>query len=219
MEEQLKDLYSAETQLLKMMPKIAKKISDETLRQAFEEHQQETEQQVERLEQIAQQLGIKPTGKVCNGMKGLLEEAKEALEEAEEGPVADLALVAAAQRVEHYEIAGYGNAKAIAEELGQQEIVDLLEQTLEEEKKADQRMTEECLQGIFDTAREQSEQQEGGSEEMSGEKSEEESSRARSAGNRRGGARPGSGSGRRAQSAGRSSSSKGGNRSRSGSGR
>jgi ferritin-like metal-binding protein YciE len=211
MEEQIKDLYSAENQLLKMMPKIAKNMSDDSLRQAFEDHRVETEEHVRRLEQVAEHFGFKPTGKVCHGMKGLLEEGKEAMDEAEKGPVMDLALVSAAQRVEHYEIAGYGNAKAIAKEMGETDIEQILEQTLEEEKRADERMTEECLQGIFDSAREQTEEADM-NEESEEERSSSRGRSGRSAGGRSKarsrpgmeGPRGGKGNGGRAGSRGRS---------------
>jgi ferritin-like metal-binding protein YciE len=120
---------------------LIKASSSEDLRSAFENHLKETEGHVKRLEEIFQILGSSPRGKTCNGMKGVLEEGAEVLEEIEEGNVRDAALISAAQRVEHYEMAGYGTVRAFAERLGQTEISQLLEETLEEEKAADAKLT------------------------------------------------------------------------------
>ena len=140
---ELKDLYSAEKQLTKALPKMAKAASNEELRQAFEDHLQETEGHVERLEQIFQQLDI-PTTRVqkCKAMEGLIEEGKEIMEEDLEPELLDAALIAAAQRVEHYEMAGYGCARTFAQRLGHNEIADLLQTTLDEEGSADKKLTE-----------------------------------------------------------------------------
>jgi ferritin-like metal-binding protein YciE len=140
---ELKDLYSAEKQLTKALPKMAKAASNEELRQAFEEHLQETEGHVERLEQIFQQLDI-PTTRVqkCKAMEGLIEEGKEIMEEDMEPELLDAALICAAQRVEHYEMAGYGCARTFAQRLGHNEIADLLQTTLDEEGNADKKLTE-----------------------------------------------------------------------------
>ena len=140
---ELKDLYSAEKQLTKALPKMAKAASNEELRQAFEDHLQETETQLERLEQIFKQLEI-PTTRVqkCKAMEGLIEEGKEILEEDMEPELLDAALICAAQRVEHYEIAGYGCARTFAQRLGLGEIADLLQTTLDEEGNTDKRLTE-----------------------------------------------------------------------------
>lgn len=140
--DELKDLYSAETQITKALPKMAKGASSKELRSAFEHHLKETEGQVQRLEKIFEILGSSPKGKTCNGMKGLLSEGAEMLEETPEGDVRDAALISAAQRVEHYEMAGYGTVRAFAEQLGQSRIAQILEQTLEEEKAADQKLTQ-----------------------------------------------------------------------------
>jgi ferritin-like metal-binding protein YciE len=139
--EELKDLYSAEKQITKALPKMVKAASAQKLSAAFDSHLQETKGQVERLEEIFEKLGKRGTGKTCEGMKGVLEEGAEVIQEIEKGPVRDAALIAAAQRVEHYEIAGYGSVRSFAELLGKQDIVELLEETLEEEKAADEKLT------------------------------------------------------------------------------
>ena len=114
LEEQLKDLYNAENQLLKALPKMAKAASSEELKTAYEQHTEETRVHIERLQQVAEQLGVKPTGKVCKAMKGLVEEGNEVIGEDGHDNVIDAALIAASQRVEHYEIAAYGTVRAIA---------------------------------------------------------------------------------------------------------
>ena len=139
--DELKDLYSAEKQITKALPKLVKAASTEELSAAFDSHLQETKGHVERLEEIFQKLGKKGTGKTCEGMKGVLEEGSEVIQEIEKGPVRDAGLISAAQRVEHYEIAGYGSVRSFAELLGKTDIVELLEQTLDEEKAADEKLT------------------------------------------------------------------------------
>ena len=139
--DELKDLYSAEKQITKALPKIAKGVTSEELKQALLDHLEETNGQVARLEQVFGILGKRPAGKTCIGMKGVLEEGSEMLEDTEKGEVRDAGVISAAQRVEHYEMAGYGSARAFAKLLGQSEIADLLEQTLEEEKAADKKLT------------------------------------------------------------------------------
>jgi len=139
--DELKDIYSAENQMIKALPKLAAAADSDDLRQAFEEHLEQTRQHVQRLEQICEQLGVKPRGKKCMGMEGLVEEGAEILEADVEPDVLDAALIGAAQRVEHYEIAAYGTARAHARQLGFMNVADLLGQTLEEEKKADLRLT------------------------------------------------------------------------------
>lgn len=139
--DELKDLYSAEHQITKALPKLAKAASSQELKTAFESHLKETEGQIERLEQIFKILEASPKGKTCAGMKGLLQEGSEVLEETEEGAVRDAAMISAAQRVEHYEMAGYGSVRTYAELLGEDKIVTLLEKTLEEEKSADSKLT------------------------------------------------------------------------------
>ena len=139
--DELKDLYNAESQLLKALPKMAKAASSGELRQGFEEHLEQTKGQVQRLEQIFQKLGESPKGKKCRGMEGLIEEGSEVMEQDFDGAVKDAALIGAAQRVEHYEIAGYGTVRSIAETLGEDDHVSLLEETLEEEKETDEKLT------------------------------------------------------------------------------
>jgi ferritin-like metal-binding protein YciE len=140
--DELKDLYSAETQLVKALPKMAKGASSEELREGFEEHLDQTKGHVQRLEQIFQALGESPKGKKCKGMEGLIEEGSEVLDEDYEENILDAALIGAAQRVEHYEIAGYGTVRAMAKVLGEDKHVSLLTQTLEEEKETDEKLTE-----------------------------------------------------------------------------
>ena len=140
--EELKDLYSAEKQILQALPRMAKKVTNKQLRQAFEEHVEVTRNQVARLDQIFESLERSPRGKKCKGMEGLLEEGKEMMEEDMEPEVLDAALISATQRVEHYEIAGYGTVRAYAQLLGEQEHVRLLQQTLDEEGEADKRLTQ-----------------------------------------------------------------------------
>jgi ferritin-like metal-binding protein YciE len=138
--DELKDLYSAENQLVKALPKMAKAATSPDLRAGFEEHLEQTKGHVQRLETIFEQLGESPKGKKCKGMEGLVEEGAEAIEEYE-GELLDAALIGAAQRVEHYEMAGYGTAGAFAKELGKSEHVTLLNETLEEEKGTDKKLS------------------------------------------------------------------------------
>jgi ferritin-like metal-binding protein YciE len=138
--DELKDLYNAENQLLKALPKMAKAATSEDLSAGFEAHLEQTKGHVQRLETIFVQLDENPKGKKCKGMEGLIEEGSEAIEEYE-GELLDAALIGAAQRVEHYEMAGYGTVIAFAKELGESEHADLLNQTLEEEKATDERLT------------------------------------------------------------------------------
>jgi ferritin-like metal-binding protein YciE len=140
--DELKDLYNAENQLVKALPKMAKAASSDELRQGFEKHLEQTEGHVQRLEKIFQALGESPKGKTCKGMQGLIEEGSEVTEEDYEGSVMDAALIGAARRVEHYEIAGYGTVRSMAETLGEDNHVSLLEETLEEEKETDEKLTE-----------------------------------------------------------------------------
>ncbi|MGC2402241.1 MAG: ferritin-like domain-containing protein [Acidobacteriaceae bacterium] len=139
--DELKDLYSAEKQIVKALPKLAKAASTPELKDALLSHLEETKGQVDRLEKIAELVGKKLTGKTCVGMKGVLEEGSEVLEETDEGTLRDAALIAASQRVEHYEMAGYGSARDFANTLGLSEVAALLEETLAEEKEADKKLT------------------------------------------------------------------------------
>jgi ferritin-like metal-binding protein YciE len=139
--EELKDLYSAENQITKALPKMVKAASSSDLKKAFESHLRETEGQIERLIEICNLLGANPKGKSCEGMKGVLSEGSSMLHEVEEGDVRDAALISAAQRVEHYEMAAYGTVRTYAELLGQPKVAKLLDETLEEEKAADQKLS------------------------------------------------------------------------------
>ena len=140
--EELKDLYSAEKQIVKALPKVAKAVESDELRQAIEEHLVQTKGHVERLDRIFEILGKRASGKTCKGAQGLIEEGSEQIEEIDEGPVLDAALISALQRVEHYEIAAYGTVATFAEAMGQSEIHQLLGETLQEEKEADEKLTE-----------------------------------------------------------------------------
>ncbi len=135
--EQLKDLYSAENQILKALPKMIKSADSKELKSAFEDHLEQTRGQVERLEQIFEELDESPRGKKCVGMEGLIKEGKELMSEDAEPEVLDAGLIAAAQHVDHYEIAGYGCVRTYAQLLGMKSAVKLLQQTLDEEKETD----------------------------------------------------------------------------------
>jgi ferritin-like metal-binding protein YciE len=151
-EDQIKDLYSAEKQLLKALPKMAKKAASKELKLGFEKHLKQTEQHVSRLEEIANMWEFKPSGKKCKAMEGLIEEGKEVLEEDGEENVLDAALIAAAQRVEHYEISAYGSARAVANRLGCKETSGLLQATLDEESATDKLLTQLCEGNILKSA-------------------------------------------------------------------
>lgn len=151
--DQIKDLYSAENQLLKALPKMAKAAANPDLKAGFLEHLEQTRGQVARLEQISEQLGCSPKGKKCAAMEGLVEEAKELLEEEAEPGVRDAGLIAAAQKVEHYEIASYGSARTWAEQLGFDKAVRLLQQTLDEEKATDEKLTQLAVSAVNQEAK------------------------------------------------------------------
>ena len=140
--DELKDLYSAESQIVKALPKMAKAATAPELKRAFERHLEETRRQVERLDQIGEALEIKLTGKKCKGMEGLLEEGKEIMEEDLDENAIDAGLIGAAQKVEHYEIAGYGTARTHAALLGYTKVARLLQQTLTEEVNTDKKLTQ-----------------------------------------------------------------------------
>jgi ferritin-like metal-binding protein YciE len=140
--EELRDLYSAENQLLKALPKMAKGASSAELKQAFEDHLEVTKEHVERLDEIFNRLDEKPSGKTCKAMKGLIEEGSEMLEEDGDESVIDAGLIGAAQRVEHYEIAAYGTVRTFANLLGEEEAAELLQQTLDEEGDTDKHLSE-----------------------------------------------------------------------------
>ena len=139
--DELKDLYSAEKQIVRALPKIAKAASAPELQEALLGHLEETKGQIVRLEKIGEIVGKKLTGKTCVGMKGVLEEGSEVLEDTDKGVVRDAALISACQRVEHYEMAGYGSAREFSKLLGQMEVATLLDETLDEEKNADKKLS------------------------------------------------------------------------------
>ena len=140
LEEEIQDLYSAEKQLTKAIPKMAKGSNNEELSAAFTAHLKETEGQIKRLEEAAELLDIKPTGKKCKGMEGVIAEGAEALEEDGDEHVLDLGIIGASSRVEHYEMAGYTTAINLAKKLGNDQVVDLLTENLEEEQAADEKL-------------------------------------------------------------------------------
>ena len=136
--DELRDLYNAENQLLKALPKMAKAASSEELKEAFEQHLEQTKGHVKRLEQVFEELDEKPKGKTCRAMKGLIEEGSEVLEEDGENSVRDAGIIVAAQKVEHYEIAGYGSVRTFAHLLGQNKAAELLQATLDEESETNE---------------------------------------------------------------------------------
>jgi ferritin-like metal-binding protein YciE len=152
MVEQLKDTFSAEKQALRCMHKAVRKASAPALRDGIQMHIEQTQVQIERVEQIMESLKIRPGRKVCEAMRGLVEEAQSEIDEHEKGPVLDLVIVAGMQRIEHYEIAAYGTNIAIARALGEKEAVSLLSETLEEEKQTDLKLTEVTEQHIMAAA-------------------------------------------------------------------
>jgi ferritin-like metal-binding protein YciE len=145
---ELKDLYSAETQIVKTLPKLVTTANSEESKQAFQDHLQETEGHVQRLEDIFRDLQVSPRGSKCVGMEGLLEESKALMKEKAQDWVMDAALISAAQRVEHYEIAAYGTARDHAEKLGMYPAAQLLQQTLDEEGAADKKLTEIAARSV-----------------------------------------------------------------------
>jgi ferritin-like metal-binding protein YciE len=138
---ELKDLYDAEKQIVKALPEMSKAASSPELKAAFDDHLKQTRNQVERLETIFQQMDLKPAGKHCKGIAGVLEEGKELLKEDVDPEVLDAGLIAGAQKVEHYEIAGYGTVRTFAQMLGEKTAVELLQQTLDEEGATDKKLT------------------------------------------------------------------------------
>jgi ferritin-like metal-binding protein YciE len=142
LQDELKDLYSAEAQIVKALPRMAKAASSPELRRAFERHLEETRRQVDRLDQIGEELEMKLTGKKCRGMEGLIAEGKELMEEDFDEDALDAGLIGAAQKVEHYEIAAYGTARTHAEMLGYRRVAKLLQQTLNEEGATDKKLTQ-----------------------------------------------------------------------------
>jgi len=156
--EEMRDLYNAEHQLLKALPKMAKRASTPELKEAFESHLEETRTHVERLEEIFAKLGKKPSGKTCKAMKGLVEEGSEMLKEDGPDSVIDAGIIAAAQRVEHYEMAGYGAARTFASLLGEDDAEELLQTTLDEEGAADEKLTAIAESIVNEEAEEESEE-------------------------------------------------------------
>jgi ferritin-like metal-binding protein YciE len=142
MTEQLRDAYSAEKQALRAMPRMLKKAGAQSLKDAIQRHIDQTEGQVERLDRALEAIGGKPGRKVCEGMRGIIEEAQGELEEAEKGPMMDVLIIAGMQRIEHYEIAAYGTMAALAEAAGQRDVARLLGETLREEKETDATLTQ-----------------------------------------------------------------------------
>jgi ferritin-like metal-binding protein YciE len=149
--DEMRDLYSAENQLVKALPKMAKAAVSPELKNLFTTHLEETKGHVERLKQAFEQLGKKATGEHCNGMEGLIEEGKDAIEKDEEGATKDVCLAGAALRVEHYEIAGYTSVIAIAKTLGHKEIVSLLTETLNEEQEAGKKVLAQAKSSIVES--------------------------------------------------------------------
>ncbi|WP_043360295.1 ferritin-like domain-containing protein [Belnapia sp. F-4-1] len=141
LELSLQDTYSAENQILAALPELEEAATSPTLKQAFREHSEQTERQVERLEEVCRMLGMEPDGESCAAMEGLVEEADDLMEELEGGPVLDAALIAASQKVEHYEMAAYGTLCSMLKAMGQTKAADLLSQTLKEEKDTDELLT------------------------------------------------------------------------------
>jgi ferritin-like metal-binding protein YciE len=199
--DEIRDLYNAEKQLTKALPKMAKGATSEELREAFESHLEETEGQVTRLERVFELLDEKPRGKHCAGMAGIVEEGSEKLQEDAEDSVMDAMLIASAQKVEHYEIGSYGTAIAWAEALGLTEVAQVLEETLAEEKAADEKLSALAESGINEAATA------GESEDDEMEEEDDQESDSRSAGSSQGagasarsasGSRSGNGSTRQA---------------------
>ncbi len=150
--DELRDIYHAEKQLVRALPKMAKKAKSDDLRQAFEHHLEETKGHVERLDQVFQQLDARSSGQRCEAMEGLIEEAKEMMDEVTTPEVLDAAMITAAQKVEHYEIASYGSVQALADALGHKDAARLLQATLDEEKAADQKLNQIALSGVNQAA-------------------------------------------------------------------
>ena len=183
-EETLKDVYFAENAIIKALPKMAKKAQSEELRSALEEHLEETKGQVERLEKIFEIIGSKAQGKKCHAIEGLVEETEELMQEAEAPEVRDAGLIGAAQAVEHYEIARYGTLKAWADQLELDDAAELLEETLAEERQADEKLTELAMSGVNEMANENGEDDEENEEEGDDEKKSRPKSKSKAAGSR-----------------------------------
>ncbi len=177
LEESIKDLYDAEKQLVKALPKLAKAATNPELKAAFTEHLEQTKGHQTRLEQVFEHLGVKAKSKPCKAMKGLIEEGQEQISEDAEGAIKDLMLITAAQKVEHYEMSGYGSVRTLAEAIGNQDVVDLLQQTEDEETEADQKLTEiaaSLIEEAGDTGGEDDEEEEDTEEDEEDDNGEED---------------------------------------------
>lgn len=163
--DQLRDLYSAETQLVKALPKMAKAASSEELKKAFQSHLEETKGQVQRLDRIFKERGGTSKGKKCKAMEGLIAEGEELMKEDIEPDLLDVGLIAAAQKVEHYEIAGYGSVRAFATMLGHNDAADLLQETLDEEHGANDKLNQIATETVNEQALEGGEKAKGGEDE------------------------------------------------------
>lgn len=150
--EQLRDAYSAEKQALRAMPRLMRRATSQALKDALQMHVDQTESQIERLEKCLDAMGARPGRKVCQGMRGLIEEAHDELEDHDKGPIADVLIVAAQQRIEHYEIAAYGTMAALAKTAGEKQVADLLAETLAEEKQTDEKLSQLAESEINPTA-------------------------------------------------------------------
>jgi ferritin-like metal-binding protein YciE len=171
MVEQLRDAYSAEKQALRAMPRMMKKASTQSVKDALQMHVEQTEGQVERLEKALEMLGGRPGRKVCEGMRGIIEEAQGELEEHEKGPLMDALIIAGQQRVEHYEIAAYGTMVAMAKACGQKELATLLAETLAEEKQTDEKLSQLAEREVNPAAIESARQEEPANDKRSGRRS------------------------------------------------
>ena len=201
--DELKDIYSAEKQAVKAYPRLTKAVQSDELKQAMQEHLEQTKGQIERLDRIFEILEKRSSGKTCEGMKGLIEEAQTQLEEIEKGPVLDAAIIGALQRVEHYEIAAYGTVATLAEAMGQEEVKELLGETLDEEKETDERLTQVAQtvnsEALTESGEEESEEDENESSNGSrsrGSNSRGSSRSSKSSSSRSGSSRSGKKSGR-----------------------
>lgn len=179
LEDTVKDIYSAETQMLKAMPRLTKAATSPELQKALQQHLTQTQEQVKRLEQVAESLGIRPTGKKCAGMEGLIKEAQEILSEGEDEDALDARIICAVQKVEHYEIASYGCARTYAQELGHRKAAQLLERTLKEEAQTDQKLTQIAERAVNRRAKE-AEQEEAASRKSAGSQKSGSASRSKS---------------------------------------
>jgi ferritin-like metal-binding protein YciE len=170
--DELRDIYDAENQLTKALQKMAKTAANEELKAAFEQHLEQTEEHISRLERVFEDLGEKPKGTKCEAMKGLIEEGKRMMEESNDEDVRDAAMIAAAQKVEHYEIATYGTLRTYAEMLGHDDQADLLQETLDEEKDTDENLTELAVTCVNLEAEEGEEEEDEEGEEKSEQKTQ-----------------------------------------------